>query len=85
LLNLILLGLIPDIAVIEAFKKLVEENKRLDLELYTEIIRSDQNKDPFSSLPVSTQLRIGKIGRNDKCPCGSGKKYKKCCINNDVY
>lgn len=25
-----------------------------------------------------------KIGRNDKCPCGSGKKYKKCCINNDL-
>ena len=22
-----------------------------------------------------------KIGRNDMCPCGSGKKYKKCCIN----
>jgi hypothetical protein len=21
-----------------------------------------------------------KIGRNDSCPCGSGKKYKKCCI-----
>jgi len=20
-----------------------------------------------------------KIGRNDECPCGSGKKYKKCC------
>jgi uncharacterized protein YecA (UPF0149 family) len=39
----------------------------------------------FSSLPVSTQLSIGKIGRNDKCPCGSGKKYKKCCIDNDAY
>jgi len=24
-----------------------------------------------------------KIGRNDPCPCGSGKKYKKCCINSD--
>ncbi len=24
-----------------------------------------------------------KIGRNDSCPCGSGKKYKKCCINKD--
>ncbi|MDO1500503.1 SEC-C metal-binding domain-containing protein [Winogradskyella maritima] len=24
-----------------------------------------------------------KIGRNEKCPCGSGKKYKSCCINND--
>jgi hypothetical protein len=23
--------------------------------------------------------RFGKIGRNDPCPCGSGKKYKKCC------
>lgn len=23
----------------------------------------------------------GKIGRNDQCPCGSGKKYKKCCIS----
>lgn len=23
----------------------------------------------------------GKIGKNDPCPCGSGKKYKKCCIN----
>lgn len=21
-----------------------------------------------------------KVGRNDKCPCGSGKKYKKCCL-----
>jgi len=25
--------------------------------------------------------REGKIGRNEKCPCGSGKKYKKCCLN----
>ena len=22
-----------------------------------------------------------KIGRNESCPCGSGKKYKKCCLN----
>jgi len=20
------------------------------------------------------------VGRNDPCPCGSGKKYKKCCL-----
>lgn len=24
------------------------------------------------------------IGRNDPCPCGSGKKYKKCCANKEV-
>jgi len=23
------------------------------------------------------------IGRNDPCPCGSGKKYKKCCMAKD--
>lgn len=23
------------------------------------------------------------VGRNDKCPCGSGKKYKKCCMDKD--
>ena len=23
-----------------------------------------------------------KVGRNEPCPCGSGKKYKKCCMRN---
>jgi hypothetical protein len=32
--------------------------------------------------PVKTYAREHpKIGRNDPCPCGSGKKYKKCCMN----
>ena len=26
------------------------------------------------------QLKLPKVGRNDPCPCGSGKKYKKCCM-----
>ena len=26
---------------------------------------------------------MSKIGRNDACPCGSGKKYKQCCLNAD--
>lgn len=31
---------------------------------------------------VAAPVREGdKIGRNDACPCGSGKKYKKCCLN----
>lgn len=25
----------------------------------------------------------GKVGRNDPCPCGSGKKYKRCCLDQD--
>ena len=23
------------------------------------------------------------VGRNDKCPCGSGRKYKQCCLRKD--
>lgn len=26
-----------------------------------------------------------KVGRNDSCPCGSGKKYKHCCLKSGVY
>ena len=29
------------------------------------------------------QVNKKKIGRNDPCPCGSGKKYKKCCLRKD--
>jgi len=28
----------------------------------------------------AAQAKSAKIGRNDPCPCGSGKKYKKCCL-----
>ncbi len=28
---------------------------------------------------------MSKIGRNEPCPCGSGKKYKKCCINKSIH
>jgi uncharacterized protein YecA (UPF0149 family) len=31
--------------------------------------------------PVATFVRgAPKVGRNDPCPCGSGKKHKKCCL-----
>ena len=30
--------------------------------------------------PQTVNYEEPKIGRNDSCPCGSGKKYKKCCL-----
>ncbi|MBO0798476.1 MAG: SEC-C domain-containing protein [Blastocatellia bacterium] len=30
-----------------------------------------------ATVPLSGSKQ--KIGRNDPCPCGSGKKFKKCC------
>ncbi len=36
---------------------------------------------PAAATPATPAMRVGgkKIGRNDPCPCGSGRKYKKCC------
>lgn len=31
--------------------------------------------------PASANENHPKVGRNDPCPCGSGKKFKKCCLN----
>lgn len=34
---------------------------------------------------IGNTLQRKKIGRNDPCLCGSGKKYKKCCIGKGIY
>lgn len=46
-----------------------EEQEQRDIPYFEETFRTE----PIRSEP--------KVGRNDPCPCGSGKKYKKCCIN----
>ena len=37
-----------------------------------------QRLDPWPALPAHNPFR--NVGRNDPCPCGSGKKFKKCCL-----
>ncbi|MEG2618775.1 MAG: preprotein translocase subunit SecA [Bacilli bacterium] len=39
-------------------------------------IKTNDSKDKIKSTPKKVEH---KIGRNDECPCGSGKKYKNCC------
>ena len=34
--------------------------------------------------PETFRREAPKVGRNDPCPCGSGKKYKNCCMNKDM-
>jgi len=33
--------------------------------------------------PTPLQRAKMKVGRNDICPCGSGKKFKKCCLGKE--
>ncbi len=60
---------IPSPQIIDKLKALVaEKNKALALK------GQPIKKDPVVAGP--------KAGRNDPCHCGSGKKYKKCCMAN---
>ena len=51
-----------------------------ELPQWKEIFSESELKKLYKEQKESTTIRKGKkIGRNDPCPCGSGKKYKKCC------
>ena len=44
------------------------------------IFTEDERKALYKEQKESTTIRVGKkVGRNDPCPCGSGRKYKQCC------
>lgn len=54
------------------------------LELYKQYKKyiSCWNLNGYSSIEYQElNIKPKKIGRNEKCPCGSGKKYKNCCLN----
>ncbi|MEG1847912.1 MAG: SEC-C metal-binding domain-containing protein [Lachnospiraceae bacterium] len=54
-----------------------------ELEEWNEIFDEETKKKLYHEQKVSATVVKGpKIGRNDPCPCGSGKKYKKCCGKN---
>ena len=51
-----------------------------DLPMWDEIYDADTKKRLYLEQKKSGTVVTGKkVGRNDPCPCGSGKKYKRCC------
>ena len=51
-----------------------------ELPQWKEIFSEEELKKFYKEQKESTTIRKPKkFGRNDPCPCGSGKKYKKCC------
>ena len=54
-----------------------------NLEAWEEILdQKDRNEIRKKYLEAHTR-RVEKVGRNQPCPCGSGKKYKYCCMNKE--
>ena len=58
----------------ERFEKRREHDERVKREALV-----SEDDAPIPDVPVEQVHADEKVGRNDPCPCGSGKKYKKCC------
>ena len=65
-------------ALLEQVKAVLQDNNYVErLKRHYLMFKAKINKED-KRIPSS----LPKVGRNDPCPCGSGRKYKKCCINN---
>ena len=72
-----------DVDFAKLYKKMVEykAEELYNLPEWNEIFTPEEQKQLYTEEKRShTTVRTeAKIGRNETCPCGSGKKYKKCC------
>jgi hypothetical protein len=59
---------------------LVTEKDRLERELREAKAKEQSLRRQLPEKQSQQEATSKKIGRNDPCPCGSGKKFKKCCI-----
>ena len=76
---------------VEGFRMFDEMNDKIDKEVSTFLMRAEvkqnlERKEVSKNKiandgkdPVVNRAKKTKVGRNDPCPCGSGKKYKQCC------
>jgi hypothetical protein len=53
------------------------------------LLRAERHGDidapTYHAPPAPVRARAPKVGRNDACPCGSGRKYKRCCLDADEH
>ena len=68
------------------YKNMVAANAEwlYNLEQWNDIFSEEKRKELYKEQKRSTTIvKEKKIGRNEPCPCGSGKKYKHCCGRQD--
>lgn len=57
----------------------LEQQRRMEAERLAQMQQlSHQDDDSAAAVALAAQTGERKVGRNDPCPCGSGKKYKQC-------
>jgi len=68
---------ITDVARATSWWGCFKREPRMSAEPPAEFVRSLHESEPGQ--PAAPYIALAKVGRNERCPCGSGKKYKKCC------
>ena len=58
-------------------EELRREQERVEREQVAQVTGTNKDEEPAKKDPVRKMEK--KVYPNDPCPCGSGKKYKKCC------
>ncbi len=82
LVDLSVHGDIEDVEIAMGLR-LVRETPRPRFELIQGLTEPDDDdwNDALDLVPIETVTNpVRHVGRNDPCPCGSGKKFKKCCL-----
>ncbi len=79
-----ILMLLAHLGVYESYKILKKYNENPDKVLFLWAKMALDECRTFSQQNLSDEVLtsltlVGSIGRNEPCPCGSGKKFKKCC------
>ncbi len=75
-------GRTPDLATVDFSAYAIEDGKEYVLHEKAEFVRQHGRwvyTRPLREGPAPVRA-AAKVGRNDPCPCGSGKKYKHCCL-----
>lgn len=70
--------------IMEQFNNKEQQDKVEELLDKVDDYNEMQNYINYNAIP-KPQVKEHKISRNDPCPCGSGKKYKNCCLKTGEF
>lgn len=61
-------------------QKLISESEKEEFEEFKKYLESPEVQHKIKAMTTPWRRAYRKVGMNEPCPCGSGKKYKKCCF-----
>ena len=71
----------PVIYLSQKMRERIPSQETIEKEIYDMLLKAKED-----NIHHSPSVRIiKKIGVNDPCPCGSGRKYKKCCMGKGIF